>query len=603
MSSATRWVVLWMSAAFSGLLGVQSLARFGTYHNRTYDLAMYARQAWGLANGELWDPIVGVHFLGTHLAFVLWPLGWLGRSVGIVPVLLIAQALAIGLTTWPLAQLGARRFGDVGALCAATAWFAYPNISQVATYEFHPGTLAVFPLALALDAMDRQRFGVFALAALGVLACRADFACLTCALGFAALCGSGVRPGLRRTGTALVAVSSLYLALQYGLLRPRYWAGTTSYDLHFARWGGSPLGIVRALLNEPGLVREHLSEPKRLLYFATITWPLAFLPLLGPRFLLPALPLLAINVISTFPTTLELYSHYLTPAVPALIAAALEGLAWMRQVARERAPAVLALGEVALLALGVLANLRSGAYPWSQGFDSAAYVHDTRSAQAARIVAAIHPDASVQAPDPLLPHLAARANVYRLPPPDRAADFVVLDVSHRLRYDRREDLLRTLEEPQVRTWLTRRDYGLVLAEADYMVFERGREPRGGPASRYLSGEPAGSFGTPLTRCLSVLSAWFDPQGLELELAVHAPCPPDLALRIDIAGGPSRVDLLFDGLLSPALLHEERAFSWHPLSERERQAISEYGLTLGVVRSSGSPPEYGDPVGAPIAVIH
>jgi hypothetical protein len=236
-------------------------------------------------------------------------------------------------------------------------------------------------------------------------------------------------------------------------------------------------------------------------------------------------------------------------------------------------------------------------------FDRAAFAEGAQTMEARRVVAAIAPQASVQAPDVLLPHLAERAAVYRVPPPDGNADFVVLDVTHRARYDGSEDLLRTIEEPLVRRWLARRDYGLVLAERDFLVFQRGREPREGPAARYLSGLPVGDYGTALTRCLSVISAWLYPQGLELELAAHAPCPADLALRIGIAQDRPRVDLLFDGLLSPALLRDERVFSWHPLTHAERESIVEHGLLLGALRSSGAPPEYGDPIDQPIAVIH
>jgi uncharacterized membrane protein len=583
------------------LLATQSLSRFSSYHNRTFDLALYARQAWGLAHGDYWDPIIHVHFLGTHLAVILWPLGWLGRVFGEVPVLLVAQALAVGFASLPLANIGARRFGDIGALCAAAAWLAYPNISHVASYEFHPGTLAVLPLALALDALDAQRGWRFVLSCLGILACRADLAFLTALVALMPLLKTGTTPGLVRAARVVLLLSGAYLVVQYAVLRPSYWAVRTSLDLHFARWGGTPVGILRALFDSPWLVIEHLSAPKRLMYLPLILWPLGFLPLFAPRYWLPLLPFIAINLISTFPTTVELYSHYLTLAVPTLVVAALEALKKLTERAQSRRAAV--VGLVGMLAIGFAADIKAGGYPWSVSFERAAFVPDEQSAQAERIVAAIRADASVQAPDALLPHLIARSRVHRMPPPDREADSVVLDVSHRVRYGGREDLLRTLEEPMVRYWLARRDYGLVSAEGDYLLFERGREPRDGPAARYLSGLPAGDYGVALTRCLSVLSAWLDPQGLELELAAHAPCPADLALRIGMANGRERVDLLFDGLLSPAQLHEERVFSWHALSPEERSAIVKYGLSLGALRASGAPPEYGDPFNQPIAVIH
>jgi uncharacterized membrane protein len=597
MSRGTRPVLWLLSGLFAGQMLVQSLARYATYHNRTYDLALYARQAWGLAHHDYWDPIVNAHFLGTHVSLVLWPLGFIGSRFGTVNALLIAQALAFGLATLPLARIGARRFGSAGALCAALAWLLYPNISQVASYEFHPGSLAVLPLAFALDALDARRGRALVLACIALLACRADFALLTLLLGASAMVFASRTPSLRVAGGGIVVMSVAYLAVQFLWLRPHFWATHNSLDLHFARWGGSPFGIVRALFQHPGLVREHVLEPRRLAYLPMILLPLAGLSLLAPRWLLFTLPFIAINLISTFPTTTEMYSHYLTPAVPSLVVGALDGLAIIAAHARRRVWAPTAM--VVMLLLSLMTNIRSGGLPWSLAYDAAAYRVDDVSKASARVVGAIARDASVQAPDSMLPHLIERAEVFRGPPPDRAADYVVLDVSQRDRYARQENLLRTIEEPVARNWLARRDYGLVQSEPGLLLLAREHDPRSGPAARYLPRESATRNGIALTRCLSVLSAWLDPQGLELELSAHAPCPADLALRI----GSSRVDLLFDGLLSPAHLHDEKVFSWHALDASERAAISQQGLRLGALRSSGAPPEQGDPVSLPIPLVH
>jgi uncharacterized membrane protein len=605
MSLATRIVLLLISAAFSVLMGIQGISRYVTYHNQTYDLALYARQAWGLAHGIFWDPIVDVHFFGTHIALVLWPLGLLGRVFGVVPVLLVAQVLAFGLATLPLAEIGARRFGDAGALSAGAAWLLYPNISHVASYELHPGSLAVLPLALALNALDAGRALMFGCSCIALLLCRADFALLASVLGLLALTARGLdsraRTHMRAAGGLTLGVSLAYLVLQYTWLRQHFWAAHNSYDLHFTRWGGSPLGILKALVREPSLVAAHFAEPARWRYPFLVLWPLGFLPVLAPRWLLPAAPFLAINLISAFPTTTQMYSHYLTPAVPTLVAAALQGLEWLRT--RYPTQAVAAAGLAALLGLGALASWQLSALPWSRVFPSEAFRVDARSAEAARIVAQIPESASVQAPDPLLPHLSARREVYRASgaQAEHAVDFVVLDISHRLRYARREDLLRTIEEPLVRRWLARRDFGLIHAEPSYLLFERGSNPRQGPASRYRTQERS-RHGVALTRCLGVTSAWMQPQGLLLELTVQAPCPSDLALKLLIDGQPERVDLMFDGLLSPAQLHDEQVYSWHALEPAERDAVREHGLRLGVISANGEPPETGDPRARPVVVI-
>lgn len=603
MSFGTRVALRVSSAVFALLFSLEGLSRYANFHNRTFDLALYTRQAWGLTHGDFYDPIVDVHFLGSHVALVLWPLGLLGEYLGTAPVLIVAQAVALAFSALPIARIAARRLGDRGAWLGAAVWLLYPNIGHVASYEFHPGSIGVFAIAIALDALDDDRPLAFGLACLGMLLCRADFAMLSVLLGAAAMLWTRPRPRVWKQTGAVVALGSIaYLGVQFLVLARMFPPGSSSLDAHFAKWGGNPLGVLPALLHDPALLRDHFFAPAKLGYLPRLLLPVALLPLLAPRWLLFAVPFLAINMISGFPTTSEFYSHYLTPAVPAITVAAIDGFsklcAWLPKPRHD-----LALGVLSASLL--IGSWHNGGVPWSRDFDAAAFVSDAYTAEARRTLTAIPPLGSVQAPDPILPHVAERSELYRSTPPDAGASFVVLDVSHRKRYERREDLLRTIEEPATRTWLARRDYGLVHVESSLLTLRRGIDPRAGIAQRYLPNEHdhSAQSGIPLTRCLTLLSAWLDPQGLELELSAQAPCPNDLALRIGAETRPARVDLLFDGLLSPAQLRDEYAVSWHSLSQVERERILERGLRIGALRSSGDPPEQGDPVTFLVPLIH
>jgi hypothetical protein len=68
------------------------------------------------------------------------------------------------------------------------------------------------------------------------------------------------------------------------------------------------------------------------------------------------------------------------------------------------------------------------------------------------------------------------------------------------------------------------------------------------------------------------------------------------------GQPERVDLMFDGLLSPSQLHDEQVYSWHALQPAERSSLRDHGLWLGVIRANGAPPEPNDPPSRPVVVI-
>ena len=570
----------------TSLLAGQALRRFYTVHHHTFDLALYTRLAWGLAHGDGYSSVLDQSFFALHAPFVLAPLGLLGRLFGTVQVLLVTQALCTSVTALPIYRLGVLWKSSGLGVAGALAYLLYPNLSHVACYEFHPGNLALPAIAYGLLALAQGRVRMLWLCCLTMVLCRADFALVTLMLGLLAMIEV---PALRRTGGKMMVASVVAFGGSLAL-NGMFAHGTTSADLHFGPWGGQPFGILFKLFSEPALVVSHLSALQRLTYVPRILAPLLFLPMLAPRFLLPALPFVAINLISVFPTATQMYSHYLTPAVPTLVVAAMAGTGRMSMRLQQALP-------FALLLAGAVAEIAWGGTPWSLLYQAQDYRTDSSTSARIAVLAAIPAHASVQAPDPLLPHLAERPLVFRAPPPDRATRFVVLDISHRKRFVGTDTLLRTQEEPLVRYWLSRSDYGLALAVGNYLVFERGRDPRAGISARhFLLPMLAAGEGKRLSACLELMGGQRTERGVDLTLRALGSCPSDLALHFSTHEGFSRVDLLFEGLLSPAHLRRNDFIrSQHdlPISIRLRD------LHVGLLRSSGARPEPGDPHAVPI----
>jgi uncharacterized membrane protein len=591
-----RRLVIGLVLAAAALFFTLAWLRFATYHNRTFDLAFYARMAWGLVRFDMWNPIVNAWVYGLHLSWILFPLGAVGAIVGQVPALLAAQSLALAAAAFPLARIGARHLGPPGAPLAALAWLLHPNVAHVAANEFHPGSVAALPLAFCAEAIDRRSAPGLALGALGVLACREDLGAITLLAGLAA-CVIGVRAEPRRrdllcTG-AVVAIASLaYVAFFALVLLPTYQPRVSSLELHFGRLGTTPLEVVRNALAHPLELARHLATPPRLLYLPLILAPLGLLPLLRPAHLLLGTPVLAMNLLSEFPGTTDLDSHYLTPALPFAVASAVHGAAALPSSFLRVAP---------LAGSTLVAHLLAGGTPLALSFPAYEYRDDAASVAARRVVEQIGPDASVQAPDRLLPHLAERPVLHRTPPPEARTRFVVLDAWHRRRYQGNEDLLRTTEEPLVRTWLARDDHALVLAIGDYLVLERGREPREGVGADAIVGRGDPNSGVRLCDCLALAGAHLEPEGpdvrLTLELIARDRCPEDLALRIGRGKRPQRVDLIAGGLLSPVHFRAgDRVRSVHLLARHE---FDPRDLRVGALRSSGARPHPEDPMSVPV----
>ena len=413
-----------------GLLLSLSVGRWASIHNRTFDLAFYTRMAWGLAHGELHDPIVGAHFLGLHISPVLLLPGLVGRLLGTAQTLLILQAAAVAAAAYPIARIGRRHLGDIGAVSAALAWLLQPNLGHVVTYEFHPGTLALLPLAWGLDAVDRGDGRVLAWCVAGVLLCREDLGLVTAGMGLVLAWSPGRG---RRTGLLIAGVSVAYVLLWAVALHPRYGPEEGSMQLHFGHLGDTVPEAALAILLRPGEVIAHLLEPRRLLYPLKVLAPVALLPLLAPRWLLVALPVVAMNLLSQFPTTTGLDSHYLSPALPALVVAAIVGT---KRLSRVLTPAQ----QVSVLPMAVLvAHALVGGTPLARDHQAGEFTPDAYSDSASRVLDQIPPGASVQAPDGLLAHLAERRVLHRGPPPARGTEFVVVAGEERARWRGRED--------------------------------------------------------------------------------------------------------------------------------------------------------------------
>lgn len=645
IAACSAAAVLWSQLA---------LARLGTVHHHTFDLAEYARLSWGLAHGQPWDAIMGGNVLGGHMPWVLAPLGVLGAlwsalwgdQLGTAKVLLVAQAFALAFSGYPIFRIASRWLGGGAAAMIVLAYLAYPTLGHVATYEMHPGSIALLPFAIALDAIDARLPKTLVIACLCMLACRASLGLEVMMLGAlgwlaarddareaASALGNPRRaatfahlPGLRKASWSVAAIGFGYLALSMLVLRPAFsgHGAPGSLDLHFGPWGGSPFGFALAIITRPGDVLAHLATPARLNYVPMLLAPFAFVPLLAPRTLLAALPVVAINLASVFPTTTRIDSHYLTPAVPVLCASAIyglrrlgtDGLRWLgRETPGWRSLRPLAF---ATLAVAALANATAGGMPWSLDYAAADFRADAHTRSAYAVLGLIPEGVSVQAPDPLLPHLAERAAVHRAPPPDRNTQLTVLDLTHRTQFARSEDLLRTVQEPLARSWLARPDMAVLTFAEPYVLLARDRNPRAGYVRRYfVARERVRSAATDvrLSRCVALRSVVIEardastppeaivrePFMLVLTLRPDGACPSDLALRFGMP--PKRVDLPCDGLLSPAHWRAgDLIRSRHPLSDRELADIERYGLWLGVLRSSGARPEPGDPVVQNVPVL-
>lgn len=585
------------------LFAAMALARYRTWHNPTFDLAFYARIVWGIGHLDFYNPLVGTDLWGLHLSLILLPLGLIGRFVPIVPMMLILQAASVAGAGIPLARIAARRVGHPAASFVALGlWFLHPVVGSIATYEFHPSSLALLPLCLALDFIDRRR-SIPALIALVVAAsCREDVA-LACSLVGAVM---ALRPATRTAGLVAFVGFALWFVVYLFVIAPKHLPRAGSLELHYGHLGGSPAAILGQLLRHPVDTLRVLATPVRLLYAPRMLLPVAFVALLRPKWLLPALAPFAINFLSQFPTAVQVHSHYSTLVVPFVLVAGVHGAAHLMVVGRSQSDRV----GIAVAVAAALASLhlqhRAGNLPLLGGrFDAREYLPDARMQALDAVAEIIPPDASVTAPDYALAHLAERPLVMRLAPLlARRVDFVVLSLEHRALHTGSQEIWRNEEEAPVRGMMMQRRYGVYSRVGDYLVLRGGWPSRTYARGRYVEVPPdprVRAFHRDVGDSLAVAGWGVTPlaRGSHVVLLLVPKRPWPLDLGFELGWGPLRPHLdredpertyaflPFDGVFMPGFARVGEVVRTEvdlPATPAELRA---HGLRFGARRVDGS----------------
>ncbi|MBI4510703.1 MAG: DUF2079 domain-containing protein [Deltaproteobacteria bacterium] len=407
----------WISfSVFTVLMGGLSLLRYETCHSRSLDMAYYVRLVWGMAHGTYDQPVVGApHILGLHLEPVLVPFALAARlGVPIAELLLVAQAAMAGAVIFPATALSKRRLGPIlgekWAHAAALAIYLIPTVTRCVDYDFHPSTMVIWPLLAMVNALDAGQMRRAAAWFLFALTFREDVGLQGAAAGLTiAVRPPGRTPGERAWGLALGGIG---LAWFFGYclgIQPHFLpdARTGSFGAHFSHFGGGEGGVggvLRAALSQPGHLLKYLVSGDRPLYPLLLLVQVGFLPLLAPRWLAGALPLVAINVLSDYPGMRSMQAHYITAAVPFIAASATCGAARLALWLKGKKT----LSPTLLLAATAMAWALRGASPWSPEWRTSAYVSDDQSRLCRSLVASTPKDAEVVAPSAILAHLACR---------------------------------------------------------------------------------------------------------------------------------------------------------------------------------------------------
>jgi uncharacterized membrane protein len=401
-------------AAYAAGFGALSILRHHAYETGRFDLGNMVQAVWATAHG---DPLAVTNLPGeqtSRLASHVDPILVLFAPLWLVwpspAVLLAVQAVAIAVGAIPVYLLAHKHLGNERvALGFALAYLLYPATQWLTLNEFHPVALACPLLLAAFWFLDEERFLPFAVCAVAAAATKEEVGLV--------VAGLGLWYALSRRrwvlGAALALAGIAVSAVAVELVIPHFNNGAdASFYGRYRNVGGSAGGILRTAVTDPLTLFRVAFDAQGLQYLASLLVPLALLPLGAPLALLPALPEVGLNLLSSTRTQTSIHFHYTAAEIPALFAAAIFA-------AKRFAPRP-ALGT-ALVTLVLASNYALGAIPvWSAfpaGEDLQAHAwrvsdHDRVATRALRL---LPDDAVVSTSNSLGAHVSARRRVLSFP--------------------------------------------------------------------------------------------------------------------------------------------------------------------------------------------
>ncbi|NJM45573.1 MAG: DUF2079 domain-containing protein [Alkalinema sp. RU_4_3] len=432
--SLRGWVAL-----YALVLMVYSCARHLLFQSTAMDLSYFDQAAYLISQGE--TPIVsfwGYHFMGGHADWILYGLSLLYRIYPSVYWLLGVQAIALasgGLVTWKLAEQAGLSKPWSNSLAAV--YLLQPLVFNVNLFDFHPEVIAV-PLILgAVWAARAGKVVGFTIAIILTLGCRDSLALNIAGLGLWLLVTKRQLPGL-----IALALGGLWFYTVTQWVIPSFRSGGVESIARYAEFGDSIGGILASVVLKPGLWLGRIATGDNLFYLLLLFLPWVWGLKLGPALLplIPAVPTIAINLITTYYPQKDLVHQYSLPVIPFLWLAALQVIAqttqrpWFR-----RRRLVLLWSLLMFLCLSKFSYLG-----WR-------YLEHLDNWQASRsAIAQIPPQSPVLATAKLAPHLAHR-KILKITIPEQSIaqqltniDYILLDRRHPGNPEKQQNLDRLI---------------------------------------------------------------------------------------------------------------------------------------------------------------
>ncbi len=303
-----------------------------------FDLAFYRQAIWNTTQGRFLE-VSATDFssslLGTDALLIYALLAPFYMLLPSTLTLVVVETVVVALGALPVYWLARDKLGSGWAgLGLGLVYLLLPAVQNGNLYELRERPMAGTFLLFAFYFWQKDRLGLFTLAAGLALACRPENGLVLAMLGLYGWLSGRSRPGAGGWRAIIWPVAFGLGWLGAALLIIRFAAGG-NFALGSTFAGGSPVAAVLTLVLDPVRGWSQLFPTGavllgKLLYVPLLLAPLAFLPLLRPLPLLMALPPVGLNLLAGEKRALQWNPfdyHYQAQVIPWLLVATIFALA------------------------------------------------------------------------------------------------------------------------------------------------------------------------------------------------------------------------------------------------------------------------------------
>lgn len=337
--SDLRILGIYAIITFASVLLFLPLIKIYSLHTTYFDLGIFENNSYRISIMGEWQAAFSAHAQWLLLLYG-WIYGFMPFASG--PYFLVgAQALLLLSPSFLLY----RRFGFFISFVYVIYYPLWANVF----FDFHFDHLAV-PLLMGfyLTFIDRKVGWAVSFATL-LIFIKEPFALQTAGCGllmfWASLRGRSIwgRPldknsryfyVLGSIWLITVGLGYFYFTMSYLLpyFAPVSWEGPLSGEAF--GWLGQGLGsILHTIFNQPVMIlSDIINTPRKIVYLIVVFGMLAFIPFLHPVYLIPAMPLLAIAMLSRLPNYYDYNTHYTVGLIVPVIFSFAYGMQRMERI-------------------------------------------------------------------------------------------------------------------------------------------------------------------------------------------------------------------------------------------------------------------------------